>query len=63
MSIENSAQEALYQYKAGLGTFTQQMPALAQKYNAFTEECFKEGALSKKEKQLIALRDERLFAR
>ncbi len=31
------------------------MPALAEHYNAFTQECFKEGSLSKREKQLIAL--------
>lgn len=31
------------------------MPELAKKFNSFTEECFKEGLLSKKEKQLIAL--------
>ncbi|MDP4162093.1 MAG: carboxymuconolactone decarboxylase family protein [Bacillota bacterium] len=51
----NSIEEALYQYKAGLGTFTQKMPQLAQRYNEFTEECFREGTLSKKDKQLIAL--------
>lgn len=51
----NSTEAALYNYKSGLGVFTQKMPALAQYYNAFTEECFKEGALSQKEKQLIAL--------
>src|SRR5690606_25184220 len=41
--------------KSGIGMFTQKMPALAERYNAFTEECFKEGVLSKREKQLIAL--------
>lgn len=51
----NSAEFALHHYKAGLGAFTQKMPSLAERYNAFTEECFKEGSLSKKEKQLIAL--------
>lgn len=51
----NSTEAALYSYKSGLGAFTQKMPSLAQYYNAFTEECFKEGALSQKEKQLIAL--------
>ncbi|WP_394172636.1 carboxymuconolactone decarboxylase family protein [Guptibacillus hwajinpoensis] len=35
--------------------FTEKMPQLAKKYNAFTEACFKEGAISQKEKQLIAL--------
>jgi AhpD family alkylhydroperoxidase len=45
----------LQHYKEGLGTFTQKMPDIAQAYNAFTEVCFQEGALSKREKQLIAL--------
>ncbi|MGV3466905.1 MAG: carboxymuconolactone decarboxylase family protein [Heyndrickxia sp.] len=51
----NSTEEALYQYKIGLGNFTKKMPKLAEQYNAFTEECFKEGVLSQKQKQLIAL--------
>ncbi|WML47054.1 carboxymuconolactone decarboxylase family protein [Neobacillus sp. PS3-34] len=51
----NSTESALHNYKEGLGVFTQKMPELAQHYNAFTEACFKEGALSKKDKQLIAL--------
>ena len=51
----NSTEAALHDYKAGLGVFTQKMPSLAQKFNAFTEECFKEGVLSQKEKQQIAL--------
>ncbi|MEW9050566.1 MAG: carboxymuconolactone decarboxylase family protein [Neobacillus sp.] len=51
----NSTEEALHHYKSGLGLFTQKMPELASQYNAFTEECFKEGQLSQKEKQLIAL--------
>ncbi|WP_096202516.1 carboxymuconolactone decarboxylase family protein [Bacillus sp. FJAT-45350] len=48
-------QMALQEYKEGLGHFTQKMPQIAKKYNAFTEECFAEGKLSQKEKQLIAL--------
>jgi AhpD family alkylhydroperoxidase len=51
----NSTEAVLHHYKAGLGMFTQKMPDLAQQYNAFTEECFKPGELSQKEKQLIAL--------
>ncbi|WP_078555680.1 carboxymuconolactone decarboxylase family protein [Bacillus alkalicellulosilyticus] len=51
----NMIEMALQDYKEGLGTFTQKMPKIAQKYNAFTEECFKEGKLSQKMKQLIAL--------
>ncbi|WP_059173573.1 carboxymuconolactone decarboxylase family protein [Bacillus sp. FJAT-27445] len=52
---QNSTEEALYEYKAGLGVFTKKMPEIARLYNAFTEECFKEGALSQKDKHLIAL--------
>ncbi|WP_147535258.1 carboxymuconolactone decarboxylase family protein [Bacillus marasmi] len=51
----NETEVALYEYKHGLGVFTQKMPHLAESYNAFTEACFQEGKLSQKEKQLIAL--------
>lgn len=51
----NSTEAALHDYKSGLGTFTQKMPEIARHYNAFTEACFAEGTLSKKEKHLIAL--------
>ncbi|KUP05144.1 alkylhydroperoxidase [Bacillus coahuilensis m2-6] len=51
----NLTEEALQDYKAGLGVFSEKMPELAKKYNDFTGECFKEGKLSKKEKHLIAL--------
>ncbi|MED0687578.1 carboxymuconolactone decarboxylase family protein [Anoxybacillus ayderensis] len=50
-----SMEQFLHEYKKGLGTFTQQMPRVGQTFNAFTEACFEEGTLSKKEKQLIAL--------
>lgn len=52
---QNATEAALLDYKVGLGEFTKRMPDLAKHYNAFTEACFKEGTLSKKEKQLIAL--------
>ncbi|PLR79322.1 alkylhydroperoxidase [Bacillus sp. V3-13] len=55
MEPRNSTEAALYDYKMGLGLFTQKMPDLAEHYNAFTEACFKEGALTQREKQLIAL--------
>ncbi|WP_044023102.1 carboxymuconolactone decarboxylase family protein [Bacillus sp. SG-1] len=55
MDARNSTEAALHHYKHGLGLFTQKMPELAHHYNAFTEQCFKEGVLSQKEKQLIAL--------
>ncbi|RBW71266.1 carboxymuconolactone decarboxylase family protein [Bacillus taeanensis] len=51
----NLTEAALHDYKEGLGLFTQKMPAIAEKFNAFTEACFKEGELSKKQKHLIAL--------
>jgi AhpD family alkylhydroperoxidase len=53
--MQPSTEAALHHYKEGLGTFTQKLPEIAGSFNAFTEACFKEGALSKKEKQLIAL--------
>ncbi len=51
----NSTEEALHDYKLGLGLFTQKMPELAHHYNAFTEVCFRAGKLDQKQKQLIAL--------
>jgi AhpD family alkylhydroperoxidase len=53
--FQTSTEAVLHHYKEGLGTFTQKLPEVARNFNAFTEACFKEGALSKKEKQLIAL--------
>ncbi|GIW50202.1 MAG: DNA-binding protein [Anoxybacillus sp.] len=50
-----SMEQCLHEYKQGLGTFTQHMPKVGQTFHAFTEACFAEGSLSKKEKQLIAL--------
>ena len=50
----NSTKSALHHYKYGLGLFTEKMPNLAEQFNSFTEECFKEGTLSQKQKQLIA---------
>lgn len=52
---QNPSEEAIHEYKMGLGVFTQKMPEIARHYNAFTEACFEEGTLSKKDKQLIAL--------
>jgi AhpD family alkylhydroperoxidase len=51
----NPSEAAILDYKEGLAIFTDKMPELAKHYNSFTQECFKEGELSKKEKQLIAL--------
>lgn len=55
MQSGNSTEVALINYKKGLGTLTEKMPDLIGQFNAFTEECFKEGALTQKQKQLIAL--------
>ncbi|WP_100332188.1 carboxymuconolactone decarboxylase family protein [Bacillus xiapuensis] len=48
-------EEALLEYKEGLGVFAEKMPKLAHQYNQFTATCFQEGEVSQKEKQLIAL--------
>ncbi|WP_128895202.1 carboxymuconolactone decarboxylase family protein [Longirhabdus pacifica] len=42
-------------YKIGVGHMQDQSPQVVQAYHHFTGECFKEGELSAKEKQLIAL--------
>jgi AhpD family alkylhydroperoxidase len=55
VQFQNSTEQSLYSYKEGLGKFTQKMPQIAEAYNAFTQVCFQEGALSQREKQLIAL--------
>ncbi|GIN87239.1 DNA-binding protein [Heyndrickxia sporothermodurans] len=55
LESRNTTEAALIKYKEGLGMFTKKMPEFAEQFNAFTEECFKEGSLSQKEKQLIAL--------
>lgn len=54
-SETSSIQESLLHYKEGLGYFSEQMPDIAHKYQAFTEACFHPGKLSGKEKQMIAL--------
>jgi AhpD family alkylhydroperoxidase len=42
-------------YKNELGHLIDRMPQVAESYHAFTGECFKEGALDARTKQLIAL--------
>ncbi|WHY26687.1 carboxymuconolactone decarboxylase family protein [Bacillus wiedmannii] len=51
----NSVNDVLHHYKEGIGSFTNKIPEIAETYNAFTQACFQEGALTKREKQLIAL--------
>ena len=53
--FNNSKQTDLNRYKEGIGTTTQNMPELLTTFNEFTEACFKEGEISQKNKQLIAL--------
>ncbi|WP_336771263.1 carboxymuconolactone decarboxylase family protein [Bacillus bombysepticus] len=52
---KKNTEAALLKYKYGLGLFAEKMPKLTEQFNSFTEECFKGGKLSQKEKQLIAL--------
>lgn len=42
-------------YKIGIGHMNSSLPDVVETYHRFTGECFKEGSLSVKEKQLIAL--------
>jgi len=51
----NSTQYHLIRYKEGLGKYNENMPELTHAYNEFTRHCFKEGEISEKYKQLIAL--------
>ena len=51
----SSINDILHHYKEGIGSFTNQIPEIAETYNAFTQACFQEGSLTKREKQLIAL--------
>src|SRR3954462_4497638 len=54
-SSNHSNQAHLARYKEGIGKYTQIMPDIVGAYNEFTESCFKEGEISQKSKQLIAL--------
>lgn len=55
METENFAELAIHEYKEGMGLFTTKMPHIGEAFHAFTQACFKEGHLSQKQKQLIAL--------
>ncbi|MFC7442949.1 carboxymuconolactone decarboxylase family protein [Laceyella putida] len=48
-------QQALNEYKEGIGQLAKHLPEVASAYNKFTSACFSEGELSLKEKHLIAL--------
>ncbi|WP_203363030.1 carboxymuconolactone decarboxylase family protein [Bacillus sp. REN10] len=53
--MNNFSQEALREYKEGVGIFQEKMPELAKHYQEFTAACFKEGEIGLKEKHLMAL--------
>ena len=55
MNGENNAEATLQKFKKGLGVFNEKMPEFVSHFNAFTEECFKDGELTQKQKHLIAL--------
>ncbi|WP_345243793.1 carboxymuconolactone decarboxylase family protein [Pontibacillus salipaludis] len=52
---QSSTEKALFTYKHGMGLFQKEMPDLAHHFSEFSEACFKEGQISKKDKQLMAL--------
>jgi AhpD family alkylhydroperoxidase len=54
-SINNSKQADLNRFKVGIGSYVVSMPEMVSAYNEFTEACFKEGEITQKNKQLIAL--------
>jgi len=47
--------EDVFTLKEAIGELSEKMPAIMKTYHAFTDECFKSGELSEKEKHLIAL--------
>ena len=48
-------EQALQEYKEGVGAFKKDLPEIAHQYMKFTEACFEEGELSVKNKHLIAV--------
>ncbi|WP_101843312.1 carboxymuconolactone decarboxylase family protein [Halobacillus sp. Marseille-P3879] len=51
----NLAEAYLQEYKHGMGVFSEKMPHVSHAFSEFSEACFREGELSKKAKQLMAL--------
>ncbi|WP_407271553.1 carboxymuconolactone decarboxylase family protein [Radiobacillus sp. PE A8.2] len=47
--------ESILDFKEGTSRFKDRLPKMTQGYFDFTEACFKDGAIQKKEKQLMAL--------
>ncbi|WP_226036887.1 carboxymuconolactone decarboxylase family protein [Aquibacillus saliphilus] len=53
--VFNYYDESILDYKEGSSRFKQKLPEMTKGYFDFTEACFEEGSIAKKEKQLIAL--------
>jgi alkylhydroperoxidase/carboxymuconolactone decarboxylase family protein YurZ len=55
METQRNVEQALQAYKQGLGRFSEKLPDVGAKYMEFTAACFREGAVSCKNKHLTAL--------
>lgn len=55
MNAGNPTEVALANFKKGIGVLNGKIPEFVSQFNVFTDECFKDGALTTKEKHLIAL--------
>lgn len=53
--MEQMTENEIHSYKEGLGELQHKMPELVGAYHQFTERCFEDGEISKKDKHLIAL--------
>ncbi|WP_326480883.1 carboxymuconolactone decarboxylase family protein [Virgibacillus halodenitrificans] len=53
--MENYFDQSIMDYKQGSSRFEKSFPKVTKAYFDFTDACFQEGSISKKEKQLIAL--------
>jgi AhpD family alkylhydroperoxidase len=53
--MPSSMDDKIDSYKIGVGHMQDGLPNIVESYHQFTGECFKEGTLSGKQKQLIAL--------
>ncbi|PPA70106.1 carboxymuconolactone decarboxylase family protein [Jeotgalibacillus proteolyticus] len=55
MEDQHIQDEDVFTLKEAIGELSERIPNVMKPYHSFTEECFKEGELTKKEKHLIAL--------
>lgn len=51
----NYVHASIEEFKDGLAWFSEQLPSVGEKFIAFTDACFSDGAVSEKNKHLIAL--------